>query len=220
MTVRLTLLCAPSGNTAGVFGDGLLDERTLREAVAAAPALPPHSPAVRAPSMRCEQAAEALGLETTLELAVRDFDYGKWLGRTVDDVAATDPHGLSAWLTDPDAAPHGGESVRELCRRTAHWLGDLRAAGTGHTLAITEPTVIRAALVHALCVPARTFWHLDVPPLSAVTLTVHGDEWSTHVRPGRAADDSALGEVPPRPLRHGFGYTMMTAYQPLMPSLN
>ncbi|MFF4569666.1 histidine phosphatase family protein [Streptomyces sp. NPDC001410] len=178
MTIRLTFLCAPGGDATRdpLLGDVPLSERSLRIAAAAGPALPPHGAAVRAPSIRCSQITDALGLVAVSEPALRDLDLGRWCGRTVDDIAATEPDGFTSWLTDPDAAPHGGESVRRLCRRTADWLSTV-APDSGHTVAITEAAVIRAALIHALAAPARAFWHLAVPPLSAVSLTRQGGCW-------------------------------------------
>ncbi|MER7819167.1 histidine phosphatase family protein [Streptomyces sp. NPDC096153] len=172
MTVRLTFLCATPGSGAPdpAFGDCALDERGRREAASVKAALPPYSLALRAPSIRCAQTAEAVRVAATPENALRDIDYGRWTGRTRADIAAGDPHGLSAWLTDPDAAPHGGESVAGLCRRTGAWLGSL--PDDARVLAITEAPVIRAALVHVLSAPARAFWHLDVPPLSVITVTL------------------------------------------------
>ncbi|QIY76102.1 histidine phosphatase family protein [Streptomyces sp. RLB1-33] len=183
MSVRLTFMCATAGDTSrnAVFGDGLLSERGLREARIVGATLPPYSLAIRAPSNRCAQVADALGLNATLEPALRDFDYGTWRGRAVGEVTADDPYGYGAWLTDPDAAPHGGESVRQLCRRTANWLSRV-PPGTGDALTITEPAIIRAALVHALSAPTTAFWHFDVPPLSTISLTLRGDHWN--VRPG------------------------------------
>lgn len=178
MKVHLTMLCATAGGAA--FGDGRLSERGLRVAGSAGTALRPYSLTIRAPSFPCAQMADALGMEATLEPALRDFDYGEWRGRTVGEVTATDPHGFTAWLTDPDSAPHGGESVRQLCRRTADWLGSL-PPDTGHALAITEPAVVRALLVLALSAPARAFWHLDVPPLSAVSFTPRGGHWNVRL---------------------------------------
>ncbi|MEV0691585.1 histidine phosphatase family protein [Streptomyces sp. NPDC050388] len=142
--------------------------------------LPRHSTAVRAPSLRCARTAHALALRTEVEPALRDFDPGMWRGRTTAEVAATDPHGLSALLTDPDAVPHGGESVRQLCRRVADWLDGL-PPHAGHVVAVTEPAVARAALVHALSEPVRAFWHITVPP-AAVSLSSRDGRW--HVRPG------------------------------------
>ncbi|MFJ9815898.1 histidine phosphatase family protein [Streptomyces sp. NPDC101151] len=194
MTIRLTFVCAPGGDATRdpLLGDAPLSERSLRKAGAAGAALPPYGPAVRAPSIRCSQTADALGLATVSEPALRDLDVGTWCGRTVGDVAATDPHGFTAWLTDPDAAPHEGESVRRLCRRTAHWLRSL-GPETGHAVAVTETAVVRAVLIHALGLPARAFWHLPVPPLSAVCLTWRGDCW-----------DVRNGYVTPRETRRWF----------------
>ncbi|MFI1467208.1 histidine phosphatase family protein [Streptomyces wuyuanensis] len=198
MTLRVTILCAgPAEGIHGpALGDGPLDRRALREAATAKAALPPYSLALRAPSVRCAQTAGALGVAAVPEAALRDIDHGRWSGFTRADIAAADPHGFSAWLTDPDAAPHGGETVGRLCLRTASWLGSL-PGDAGHVLAITEASVVRAVLVHVRSAPARTFWHLDVPPLSAVTLTMRDGLW--HARPVEApvprqrasADDGA-----------------------------
>ncbi|MYX94218.1 histidine phosphatase family protein [Streptomyces sp. SID486] len=186
MRVRLTMLCATAaeGRHDQVFGDGALSARDRLELVAARAALPPYSLAFRAPSARCARIAEALAVEATPEDALRDLDYGTWAHRPLREIAADDPYALSSWLTDPDAAPHGGESVRRLCRRTAAWLDSL-PPGMGSVLAITEGSVIRAALVHALAVPARSFWHLDVPSFSAVTLTMCDGHWTARL--GRLA---------------------------------
>ncbi|MFK0256178.1 histidine phosphatase family protein [Streptomyces sp. NPDC090445] len=177
MTVRLTLVCAAAGNTAGIFGDRPQSARTPYSATTAGMfPPPPHSSTLRAPSSRCATTADEFGLKATPELALRDFDYGEWSGRQMAEIAATNPYGFSAWLTDPDATPHGGESVRQLCRRTAAWLHDL-PQDEEDALAITEPGVIRATILHALSVPARAFWHIKVPPLSIVTVTSRADRW-------------------------------------------
>ncbi|MFF4713341.1 histidine phosphatase family protein [Streptomyces eurythermus] len=179
VTVRLTMLCATvtPGDPDRVLGD-----ENVVTAVRAA--LPPYARALRAPSARCARIAGALAVEATPEEALRDLDYGAWDGRPLRDIAATDPHGLSAWLTDPEAAPHGGESVARLCERTAAWLTAL--PGAPGLLAITEAAVIRASLVHALAVPARAFWQLRVPPLSTLTLTLRDGHWTARLTPSPA----------------------------------
>ncbi|MEJ1213697.1 histidine phosphatase family protein [Streptomyces sp. CCNWLW230] len=145
-------------------------------------ALPRRSAVVRAPSPRCARTARALALTAEVEPALRDFDYGQWHDRSTAEVAATDPYGLSAFLTDPDAIPHGGESVRQLCQRVSNWLSGLPPQ-RGCAVAITEPAVARAAVVHALAVPARAFWHITVPPLAMATLRSQGGHWSVHFGP-------------------------------------
>lgn len=177
MTVRLTLVCAAVGSTPGIFGERPHGSRAPYSATMAPP---PHSSPLRAPSRRCAITADELGLKATPEPALRDLDYGEWRGCRIDEIAATYPYGFSAWLTDPDATPHGGESVRQLCRRTATWLYDL-PQDEEDALAITEPGVIRATILHALSVPATAFWHIKVPPLSTVTVTSHADRWDVNL---------------------------------------
>ncbi|MEV4342153.1 histidine phosphatase family protein [Streptomyces sp. NPDC049590] len=193
VTVRLTMLCATAtpGGPDPVVGNE-------RGAGAARVALPPYTRALRAPSARCGLIAEALAVEAVPQEVLRDLDYGAWTGRPLADIAAEDPHGLSAWLTDPEAVPHGGESVARLCARTADWLTAL-PAGPGRLLVITEAAVIRASLVHALAVPARAFWQLRVPPLSAVTLTLRDGHWTARLAPPaapRRPPATARGAVP------------------------
>ncbi|MFE4967031.1 histidine phosphatase family protein [Streptomyces sp. NPDC056660] len=178
MSIHLTLLCAPGGDPTldPLLGDAHLSEDSMHMAGAARAVLSPREPAVRAPSIRCSETADAIGLVASSEPMLRDLNVGRWCGRTVGEVAATDPDGFTAWLTDPDATPHDGESVRQLCRRSADWLSSV-APHTGQAVAITEAAVIRAVLIDALAVPARAFWHLAVPPLCAVFLTWRGGCW-------------------------------------------
>ncbi|MBL3670757.1 histidine phosphatase family protein [Streptomyces sp. M2CJ-2] len=194
MTIRLTLLCAPPADT--VFGDAPPSECELRGAGAAVASLPAHAPAMRSPSSGSALTAAALGLTAAAEPALRDLDRGTWRGRTVADIAAADPYGYSAWLTDPDAAPHGGETVRELCRRIAHWLGAL-PPDTGRALAIAEPAVVRALLLHAWSVPVRAFWTLRVPPLHPVSLTWRDGVWSAQPTATSCARGPGRPPAPP-----------------------
>lgn len=179
MTVRLTLLCAAARTEHTVrFADDPLDERALRAARAVAPAVPEAATVHTAPSRRCAETARALGRETaTVQQALRDLDMGSWQGRTLDEVAATDPAALGSWLTDPDAAPHGGESVTRLCHRVTAWL-DALPSDAGRVLAVVEQAVARAAVLHALGAPAPAFWRIDVPPLATVDLTGRAGRWN------------------------------------------
>ncbi|MGY3202980.1 histidine phosphatase family protein [Streptomyces sp. TE5632] len=184
MPISLTFLCSIAGDdTSGtIFGDVAVRERGPLGADAVGAVLPRYSTAVRAPSLRCARTAHALALTTEVEPALRDFDYGRWRGRTAAEVAATDPYGLSALLTDPDAVPHGGESVRQFCRRVTDWLNGL-PPHAGHVVAVTEPAVARAALVHALSEPVRAFRHITVPPLVTVSLSSRDGRWHVHLGP-------------------------------------
>ncbi|MGW3204200.1 histidine phosphatase family protein [Streptomyces sp. NPDC001135] len=199
MTISLTLVCAHPADA--VFGHAPPSGRDI-DAVNTVLTTPgPGRTAMRSPTTRCARTAAALALRATAEPALRDLDYGAWRGRTAADIVAADPYGYSAWLTDPDAAPHGGETVRQLCRRTALWLTAL-PPDTGQALVVAEPAVWRALLVHALSAPARAFWHLRTSPLHAVCLTRRGDVWS--VRPATMFPAPSDGR---HPTAHGTGPT-------------
>ncbi|MFD9100360.1 histidine phosphatase family protein [Streptomyces virginiae] len=115
---------------------------------------------------------------------LRGLDTGEWAGRILDEVAAEAPEALHAWLTDPGYAPPGGESVDALIARVGAELAGL-APGTHR--AEVEQAVVRAAVVHALELPAAAFWRLDVRPESVTTLTGRAGRWNLLV--GRPQDE-------------------------------
>ena len=78
--------------------------------------------------LRARQTAEALGLSASVQPMLRECDYGRWAGKSLNKIAAHEPAAVDAWLNDPAAAPHGGESILDLIRRVANWLADERAA--------------------------------------------------------------------------------------------
>jgi broad specificity phosphatase PhoE len=128
------------------------------------------------PELRTRQTASALGLDPILSAELKDLDYSSWRGKSLDEVQSTDPQGVELWLTNVDAAPHGGESLASLLARIEHWLGGQN--GSGHTLALTHPAVIRAAILLALQAPAQSFWRIDIPPVSITDLRWSGRFWT------------------------------------------
>ncbi|MFB7355025.1 histidine phosphatase family protein [Streptomyces gardneri] len=128
------------------------------------------------PSPRCRGTAELLGLTGAEEVAaLAGCSMGRWRGRSLDELAAEEAESVAAWLSDPDATPHGGESLRALRARVADWLGALES---GRVWAVVEPDVIRAAVAHAVGAPEAAFWRLDVRPLSSVELTGRAGRWN------------------------------------------
>lgn len=125
------------------------------------------------PEARTRQTAGLFGESAQVEQALRDCDLGRWQGMAIDAIQHAEPEALQAWLTNSTAAPHGGESVAQLCERVAQWLGTLEQA-PGHVLAVTHPFVIRAALLHALQCPPAMFNRIDVEPLSSTELRFNG----------------------------------------------
>lgn len=178
------------------FDDGCsLDAGGLARARAAAGSLPAAVRVVLSPSVRCRQTAAALGLDGVEEGDLAGLDVGRWRGLTLAEVGAAEPQEVGRWLADPDAAPHGGESVADLCARVDRWLR--AAAGTeGHTVAVVEPEIVRAVVVGVLGAPAAAFWRLDVPPLGVTSVSGRDGRWNLRLgQPpapaGEQSDDRA-----------------------------
>jgi broad specificity phosphatase PhoE len=181
MTTRLHFICHAS--TSAISRDAFpddepLDERGLREARTLAAGLPGATSAVRGPSLRCAQTAEALGLDARTDPALDDCDLGRWRGRTLADVYADEPGAVRAWTSAPAAAPHGGESVLDVIARVGAWLEGLPGE---RIIAVTHAAVVRAAVVHVLRAPASAFWSVDAEPLALVSLTGHEGRWRLRV---------------------------------------
>ena len=154
--------------------DEPLDEPGRAAAAALAAALPARCDVVCSPAARCLQTAEAAGLEARVDAVLAECDFGSWAGLRLADV---DADGARAWMLDPDAVPHGGESLRAFAARVARWL-DAEAERDGTALAITHGGVIKAAVAHALGAPLEAFWRIDAAPLSVTEVHAHDGRWT------------------------------------------
>jgi broad specificity phosphatase PhoE len=133
--------------------------------------------ALTSPALRARQTAAALGIEARPEEALRECDFGAWAGRTLAEVAEESPDDAREWMLDPDARPHGGESLTELLARVGSWL-DTQRRLDGRAFAVTHAGVVKAAVVHALGAPAEAFWRIDVRPLSITELHANAAGWT------------------------------------------
>ena len=129
------------------------------------------------PAVRCRQTAAALDLDAAPDDRLRDCDYGSWSGRTLDEVAADDPQAVHAWLTDPTAAPHGGESTQDFLGRVGAWL-DALPRDHHRVVAVVTPAIVKAAVVHAIVGTPASFWRIDVAPLSRTVLSGRPTSWT------------------------------------------
>lgn len=168
-TTRLSLIChaATLAQKQGRFPD---DESVVldwqREALSLAGRYPKKHRLICGPEARARQTAGLFGDNAQVEVAVRDGDFGHWKGQAIDQLEG---EALNAWLTDSASAPHGGESVDQICLRVRQWMTSLESQ-PGHVVAVTHPFVIRAALLHVLQLPPSMFYRVDVEPLSCTEL--------------------------------------------------
>lgn len=130
------------------------------------------------PSLRARETAQLAGLGATKEdLALAECDFGRWAGRSLEDVAEAEPDAVRAWMTEPDAAPHGGESLTRLLDRVGAWLAS-QAARDRTAVAVTHGGVVKAAVVGALDATPLAFWRIDVAPLAITELHAHDGRWT------------------------------------------
>lgn len=189
MTHRLLMICAyrpkrpvfPGGDILDNIEDGAL--------------LPIPGSALRGERFWCGpdpitlQSATALGLDIDVRPELAEMDFGSWRGRTLQDIAQSDPDGLRAWTVEPSATPHGGESVEALLERVGNWLAGCTTL-SGRTIAVAPGSVIKACMLHALGAPASAFRRIDIEPMSSVTLVSDGRRWIMRL-PAQAVGRSA-----------------------------
>ena len=156
--------------------DEPLEEREIAKIAALGWQAPRAQTVLSGPERRAQQTAQALGISAEIAVELRDCDYGVWSGSTLAEVEQRHPEEVVAWLTNPGAAPHGGESILQLIARVAAWLEQQRVPD--HTIAVTHPAVIRGAIVHALQAPPSSFWRIDIAPLSLTDLRWNGRAWT------------------------------------------
>jgi broad specificity phosphatase PhoE len=180
MSLRLTLIAhaATEATRAAKFP---LDEPLEATAYTKAAALAGHLGRVDAawtsPALRAVQTVEALGLRAVVDPVLADIDLGQWGGKSLTQMAADDATGLARWMDDPSSAPHGGESIESLLLRIAHWL-DKIGDGTGRVVGVTHAAVIRAVALIALGAHPRSFWRIDIEPLSFSRFDAHSRRWT------------------------------------------
>lgn len=180
MTLRLALIChAPTrANRLSSFPDDEpLDRPGLQKAKAVRRGFTNGDHHLRSPALAAQQTAEALNVPALIETDLRECDYGRWAGRQLSVIATEDPAGLSQWLGDPNACPHGGETLVGVIRRASCWLNG-QLDHTGVISAITHASFVRAAIICALGAPPLSFWRIDISPLSVTWLHRSKRSWT------------------------------------------
>jgi broad specificity phosphatase PhoE len=128
------------------------------------------------PALAARETADALGLDAAVDERLRDCDYGRWNGRQFKQILLREPRKLVSWIRNPSTAPHGGEAIPSVLERVADWLRE-RGTNDGHTVAVSNAAVIRAAIVHVIEAQLPSFWKIDVLPLSMADFRTNGRRW-------------------------------------------
>ncbi len=126
---------------------------------------------IASPARVARQTAEWIADAFEIVPTFDDIDYGRWRGLSLREAGEREPAQLAAWLADPEAHPHGGESVAMLAARVAQGFAFIdRLNARERCIVVTHAIVVKAALAHALGMPLRSVYGMDLAPLSATVL--------------------------------------------------
>lgn len=103
-------------------------------------------PVATSPLARARETAAAMGLAAVPAPALIEMDWGRWEGRTLEEIAVEEGAGLAAnEARGLDFQPPGGESPRQVMARLRPWLAGL----AGDQVAVAHKGVLRALLALA-----------------------------------------------------------------------
>ena len=111
---------------------------------------------------------------------LREKDFGDIEGKTFAEVERESPELFRRlFADDPDFAPPGGESDRQLIERVAAEVDALIASGDipdgANILIVAHGGTIRALITHLMGLPPETLWRFLISNASLSTLTAHDD---------------------------------------------
>ena len=136
-------------------------------AAAAALASEPVDAVYASPRRRAVESARFLAdahhLEVVVEDDFREIDFGRFEGRSYDEIAVEDPETYRAWMERPTEVTFpGGESYAEMRERVARAARRVREAHAGRTVAIVaHGGTNRVLLAEALGVEAAGVFRFD-----------------------------------------------------------
>ncbi len=144
------------------------------QAAALVAALPRVDRVISSPSLRACQTAAVLGVELELDERWLEMDYGEFDGVVITDL----PRDLFRnWMTDPEFAAPGGESLRMLATRVHAACEELlEAARDQEIVVVTHATPIKVAMAWALGVDVGIVWrsHVDQASITSVMVRDRG----------------------------------------------
>lgn len=171
--------------------DDPLSERGWRQMWDAVGDRAPWQHIVSSPLARCHAFAAALAARHALPLAVdarlMEIGFGRWEGRTADELRAEDPEQLARFYHDPvNARPAGAEPLAAFQARVRAGFADLvQAYPQRHVLVVTHAGVMRAVIAHVLGAPIEALYRIDVAYAALMRIRLDGERPPTLVMDAR-----------------------------------
>ena len=117
-----------------------------------------------------------LGLEPIPVPGLEEGRFGEWDGFTFAEVMTRWPDEMAAWLSSPDVAPPGGESLRAVFDRVGAALDLVLAEHPGRRVLVAGHVgTIRSLTARALGSPLDSMNRMELAPASITTLTWYAD---------------------------------------------
>ena len=163
--------------------DAPLSEEGRRQVEALANILPRRKPVrcLSSPLRRASETANAIaaatGIRVEIDPDLREIDFGRWEGKTFEEIKAIDPGEVDRWAesTERFSFPEG-ESVRGFLDRVHRAADRMTAAGDDVVVAVTHGGVIRATICYLLGLPPANYVLFDVACASLSTIELFGDK--------------------------------------------
>ncbi len=117
--------------------------------------------------------ASGSGCPVRTDPRLREIRLGDWEGKKFrGEECGIDRAEMERFFSDPlrYAAPPGGETARDVCRRTQDFLSELIARDDGKTYLVTTHGAALRAMLNGLYGDPDDFWHGHVPPNCAVSV--------------------------------------------------
>jgi probable phosphoglycerate mutase len=134
------------------------------------------SPLARAQSTAAA-IAEAMGLGTVIEDALREFGLGDWEGRSLRELREVE-NLWGRWDIDPAFAPPNGESPVSFNQRATRALANIAALHPGkRVLVVTHGAFISSVLATWLGGDARNWRSYDAPNCGISIIARTGEGW-------------------------------------------
>ncbi|WP_239459862.1 bifunctional RNase H/acid phosphatase [Nocardioides daejeonensis] len=154
------------------------------------------------PVLRTMQTAEeissVLGMRAEQAPAFAEMEFGRWDGLTFAEVAEQHGDDMHHWFSSLDAAPHGGESFRQVQQRVIAGLDELVTERAGRTLVlVSHVTPIKVLVAQALGAPLEAVYRMELSPASVTAVSYYPDTRPAPVRETSPAAGGGAGGVPP-----------------------
>jgi probable phosphoglycerate mutase len=120
---------------------------------------------------------DRLGIEIQLRDGLKEIAYGKWEGKTPEEVDRDFHDEYVRWLADPGwNAPTGGEKGVDIARRSTHVIEEIEnICSNGNVLVVSHKATIRIMLCELLGIDVGRFRDRIGMPVASITIVEMAD---------------------------------------------